>query len=182
MDEEQMEYSILFRIPYPYSTKIRRLMAKIATVTGIPPPHRLPPHITFHKPITRINESVLKNLVKSVVLRTNQTRVVIHGLSTFGTQYIVLPVFATRSAVALWVGIDAILSRLPEYEHGKFDHDNTLHITVAERTSHVFNRAWPEIKKIECETMTIPLQHICLYRKPLAGGSWDHVASYHLPE
>ncbi|MDO8231635.1 MAG: hypothetical protein Q7T37_00285 [bacterium] len=180
---DQYKYVVLFPIPEPDSGHIRTIMDDIASITGIKPPHhKLPPHVTFHKPLTGIKEDLLENLVMSMVLQMKPTRLVLHDLFPFGKEFIVLPVQATRCAAQLWVGIDANLSRLPKYEHGKYDGDNTLHVTVAEETSLVFDRVWKTVKrKVRVTPMEVLLDKICLYRKPIEGGVWDLVRSFPFP-
>ncbi|MBU6388626.1 hypothetical protein KGQ72_02010 [Patescibacteria group bacterium] len=138
--------------------------------------------MTFHRPLTGIDEGVLTNLIRGATLQMKQTRITVSGLHPFGKQYIILPVHATRDTAALWVGINDILSRLPEYEHGKYDGDNTLHITVAEKTSAVFDRSWPAIQeKVKVEPMTIPLTRVALCRKLEKEGRWELVEQFPIP-
>lgn len=178
-----MKHLILFPIP-DSDGKLRLAMDGVASITGMNPPyHKLPPHMTFHRPLTKINEEVLRNIVRSVTLQMKQTRITLGGLHAFGKQYIVLTVYATRNAAALWVGINDLLSRLPEYEHGKYDGDNMLHVTVAAKTSAVFDRSWPLIQeRIKVEPMVIPLTMIALCRKPVDGGRWELVEKFRIPE
>jgi hypothetical protein len=176
------KYLVLFPIPEPFNGQICLLMEKVASITGTQPPFwQLTPHMTFHRPLAGIDEDVLKNLVASAVLQMRRTRITLSGLFPFGKQYIVLPAQATRSVASLWVEINNLLSRLPEYEHGPYDDDNTLHVTVASKTSAVFDRAWPAIQGIRVESMTIPLQTICVCKKPIEGGKWENVASFSIP-
>src|SRR3989344_2134567 len=176
------EYLILFPIPNPYRRELCRLMDQISYQTEIPPPYqKLMPHITFHRPLTGVGGPALKNIIASTALRMKQTRITLSSLFPFGKHYIVLPVQATRSVAALWVGINDLVSRLPEYEHGTYDDDNTLHVTVAAKTSDVFDEAWPEIEKMRVKPMMIPLQTIALYLKSEAEGKWKEVEKFHIP-
>ncbi len=177
------KYLISFPIPDPFCGQLCLEMEKVASITGIPPPFwQLEPHMTFHRPLLGIDEGLVKNLVTSATLQMRQTRITLSGLFPFGEHFIVRPVQATRSVAALWVEINNLLSRLPEYEHGEYDGDNTLHVTIAQKTSAVFDRSWPEIRKIEVKPMTIPLRSIALYRKPAAGGRWESIASFPIPQ
>ncbi len=176
------KYLVLFPIPNPFARRICRLMDDVAAITGLQPPyHKLLPHVTLHRILMGVDERVLKNLVASATLQVRQTTVTLHSLLPFGKRYVVLPVHLTRSAASLWVCINDLLSRLPEYEHSEYDADNTLHITVAAKTTPVFDHAWPLIQKIPVEPMTIPLRTIALYRKPAAGGRWEAVETFSLP-
>ncbi|MCX6787619.1 MAG: 2'-5' RNA ligase family protein [Candidatus Kaiserbacteria bacterium] len=176
-------YLILFLIPNPFCIRLCRLMDGITSITGLTPPYRnLPPHVTFHRPLTGIvDETVLKELLRDTVARMRQTRITLHGLSTFEKQFVILPVQATRGAATLWVEIAKVLSQLPEYKPGEYDNDNTLHVTVAEKTSRIFDQVWPKIRNIETEIMHIPLQRIALYRKPFEGGVWKQIATFPIP-
>ncbi|HTH92877.1 MAG TPA: hypothetical protein VL576_00120 [Candidatus Paceibacterota bacterium] len=177
------KYIVIFPIPDPYLERIIEIMDIIALYTGIEPPYkRLVPHITFHRPIENIEEEVIKDFVKSMVLQMRRTRITISDLFPFGKQYIVFPVHATRAVAEFWVGINYLLSRLKEYVHGEFDHDNTLHISVAEKTSDVFDEVWPTIKKmVSFDPMNIPVGKIAIYRKPIdpsENGNWELVVHY----
>ncbi len=177
------KYLILFPIPEPFNTKLRLLMDSISERTAVPPPYKkLPPHITFHRPIEGVEESTIKNLVESMTLQIHQTRITVNELFPFGKEFVVLPVHATRRLATLWVGINNLLSMLPEYEHGEFDHDNTLHITVAEKTSAIFDTVWKDIKQIAMEPMTIPVEAIEIHRKLIPIGSWEKIAEYTIPK
>lgn len=174
------KYLILFPIPEPYQVGICNIMDTIAVHTKIDPPYKkLDPHITFHRPITGIEERVIQNLVLSMSLQAKRTRITVSGIYAFGKHYIVLPVHATHAIANLWVGIHKLFSSLPAYEHNEFDHDNTLHITLAEKTSAVFDRAWPLVHDMPFTEMTIPVEHIVLYKKE-PGGTWKKVTSYEL--
>lgn len=176
------KHLIMFPIPHPYRKELCRLMDRVASETGIPAPHmKLPPHVTFHRPLEGISETTLQKLITSTTLRMRQTRITVNSLFPFGKHYIVLPVQATRSVAALWVGINNLLSRLPEYEHGEYDDDNTLHITVAAKTSAVFDTAWPTIQKIHVKPMVIPLRTIVLCRKTEGGEKWETMQKFHIP-
>lgn len=174
------KYLILFPIPDPYKTRICQTMDEIALHTKIVPPYeKLLPHITFHRPITGIDERVIQNLVLSMSLQAKKTRITVSSMYAFGRHYMVLPVHATHAIANLWVGIHKLLSSLPAYEHSEFDHDNTLHITLAEKTSNIFDEVWPKVRAIPFTEMTIPVEHIELYRK-FEGGIWEKVTSYEL--
>jgi hypothetical protein len=117
-----------------------------------------------------------------MVLQIRQTRITVSHLHHFGKEYIVMPVHATRSIATLWVGINQLLSSLPEYVHGKFDDDNTLHITVAEDFSDVFDEVWSKIKTIPIDEMNIPVQKLEIHRKLISGGTWEKCAEYDIPK
>ncbi|MEI6022804.1 MAG: 2'-5' RNA ligase family protein [bacterium] len=155
-------------------------MDKISIYTNIDPPYKkLCPHITFHRPIVGIDEQVIKNLVHSMSLQSKKTRITVSGIYAFGTHYIVLPVHTTNAIAKLWTGIHKLLASVPEYEHGVFDHDNTLHITLAEKTSEVFTEIWPKVKNIYFTEITIPVENIELYKKE-PNGIWQKVSTYEL--
>ncbi len=176
------KYLIPFPVPDPFKGRICELQDAVATITNISPPYwRLAPHVTFHRPLTGISENVLKNIVGSAVLQMRQTRITLHALYPFGKHYIVLPVQATRAVASLWVEINNLLRRLPEYEHGEYDDDNTLHVTIAEKTTPVFDRAWPAVRKIPFEPITVPLRSVALWRKSAEGGAWETVEAFNIP-
>lgn len=177
----ESKYLILFPAPKPYAGKLMDLMDTVALRTGLPTPHKkLPPHVTFHRPITGIAEEVILDLTKSVALRSRQTRVTVSHLFNFGKQYIVLPVHATRSVASFWVAITEVLAMRPEYRHGEFDHDNTLHITIAEKVAPVFDRTWPTVRNMFHEEMNIPMQSVELFRK-CSGSNWEKIENFPIP-
>ena len=177
------KYLIVFPIPEPFNAEICLLMDKVSKYTKIPPPYKkLGPHITFHRPIEEVDEETIKNLTKSMVLQIKQTRVSVSSFFPFGKQYVVLLAHATIRLATLWAGITKLVSCLPQYVHGEFDYDNTLHITIAEKTSGVFDSVWPKIKTLSIEPMTIPVERIVLYKKPTDGGVWEKVEEYTIPE
>ena len=134
----------------PYCGIICSLMDKISVLTGRPPLYeKLYPHITFHRPISGIDESVIKKITEgSILTHLRQTRISISSIHHFGKQYIVLPVNATRAIADFWVNLSSLLSQIPEYEHGLYDYDNTLHITLAEKTHEIFDSIWGEVRTI----------------------------------
>jgi hypothetical protein len=177
------KYIVLFTVDAGYRSTICRLMDAVAKYTGIAPPYvKLPAHITFHRPIVGIDEETLECLVQSMALQIHQTRIRLGQLDHFGKQFIVLPVIGTRRLNAFWVGINDLLSRLPSYEHGPFDEDNTLHVTIAEKTSHVFDKVWPLITDLRIEPTDIPVRHVEVWRKPLYDieGRWEILRSFPL--
>lgn len=176
---ESYKYVVIFPAPESAMLELHLLMDKIAEHTHISPPYKkMISHVTLHRPITGISEFKLKNLVESMALQMRQTRMTTCGFFPFGKQYIVLPIQTTRGLAALWVGLNDLLARLPEYEHGEYDWDNTLHITVAEKTSAIFDEAWPKIKLIDIPTFTMLVDRVDLWRKPFAGGFWEKIASF----
>lgn len=178
------KYIIAFPIDEePYLKTLRDLIDKVAKETGLPPIYeKMVPHITFHRPIENIDEEKIKNITKGAVLHIKQTRITVSSIYNFGKNYIVLPVHSTKTVASLWININSILSQLPEYEHDKYDGDNTLHISIAEKTSEVFDKCWKNIKNIEFEEMNIPVKKISIFRKNLSGGAWEILDEYEIPE
>ncbi len=174
------KYIIIFPIDEePYFSQICMLMDHVTKDTGIPPLYnKMVPHITFHRPIVGIDEEKIKNITKGSTLQTKQTRVTVSNIHNFGKNYIVLPVHATKTVANLWISINSILSQLPEYEHDIYDGDNTLHITLAEKTSKVFDSCWKNIKEISFEEMDIPVKKISILKKAINGGDWETVEEY----
>lgn len=178
------KYLIHFPIPEPYRSQIIAYMDHIEHLTGVPAPyHKLPPHMTFHRPIEGVSEERILSLTQSMVLQIPQTRIVTYSFFPFGKRYIVLPAHATRGVASLWVGITNLLSMLPEYKHGPYDSDNTLHITVADHMSEHFDRVWPLLQKEPQEIMEIPVQTVEVWKKGLDhdGEQWQKVIEYELP-
>jgi 2'-5' RNA ligase len=175
------KYFILFPVPEPWLTKICGLIDKVVIHTGGGPLYeKLIPHMTFHRPVTGIDEEVMKNLVHSIALQMHQTTISVDYISSFGKEYIVLPVQATMGAASIRVGIHNILSKVPEYGHDPYDAQNTLHITLAEHTTPIFDAVWPKVLELPIESMSIPVEVISLYGKP-EGGKWIEIVSYPIP-
>ncbi len=177
------KYLILFPIPNPYKDKIIALMDHIESLTGIPAPHKkIIPHMTFHSPIKELSAERILSLTESMVLQISQTRIVTNNLFAFGKQYIVLPAHATRGVASLWVGINDLLTRLPHYEHGPYDYENTLHITIANHMFADFDWLWPKLQNEPTEVMEIPVQIVEVWKKGLEEGQqWQKIKDYELP-
>jgi hypothetical protein len=182
MSEHEYKYLVLFPVPKPHKVMIERLAEKVSAHTGLPSPYRgeLGPHMTFHRPIEGIEEDVVLTLAKSVSLQCKPTRVTVDRLAHFGKHYIVLPVQTTLANAYFWVRLTAIFAEQPEYEHGPFDFDNTLHISIASKTSEIFDKAWPMVRAISVSEMNIPMDKVALCRKPLSGGDWEKIAEFNL--
>ena len=181
---DNFKYLILFPVPEPYCNELRCLMDEIAAYTKIIPPYgQIKPHITFHRPIVGIEQKVIENLIQSSVCRIRQTRMLVGDLFPFGKHYIVLPVYATLNLALLWGMLNELLLQLPEYIHGEFDRDNTLHITVARKTSEVFDNAWKMIKAIPVPNLIIPINRVSLYKKHINrdDGRWEEVVTFNIP-
>lgn len=174
------KYLIALIVPEPFTTQLRQLMDKIESVTHIESPYkRLPPHITLHRPITGVDEQELKDMIRRVVSRMLPTHVELSGPSPFGKRFVVLPVQPTLSLAWLWVELHAQMSRLPNHKPLGIDHKNTLHVTVAEKTSQVFNRIWPEIKKLQVKPISkVPVETVYLYRKRVEEQIWEEVSVF----
>ncbi len=179
------KYIVLFPVPVPYRRRIEELMNIAAVYTGIPPPStKLRPHITFHRPIEGIDEEKLKHLVQSMVLQISKSRVTASGIYHFGKEYIVLPVHATIEVAYLWVGLMKLLSSLPEYRHGPFDYDNTLHVTIAEKTTAVFDTVYPRLHGAPFDAMTIPVTTLEIHRKVIGteDAAYEKFMEYKIPK
>lgn len=179
------KYIIAFLLPHEYDQRIRVLMEEIARISDTEPLYNhMVPHITLHRPIAGISYEKILNLAKSVVLRLRASRIRISGVDCFGEKYIVLPVQLTQTTAAMWVGVHDLLSQVPEYGHGDFDHDNTLHITLAKDLKSKFSETWENIilQKQFTESFDIPITHIGIYGKNQTTGDWELVESLELPE
>ncbi len=187
MNTDNYKYLIIFPIPSRESKLLCDMMDKIARLTKPSPPYisppyeRLSPYVTFHRPISGINEDVLKNILQSAILQIKVTRIRLNGLDCFGKQYIVAPVQATASVAHLWIALLQLLQRIPEYKHEKFDHDNTLHVTMAEKIFTVFDKIWPKVRRFKFDAMDIIFDKMELWRKSVTGGSWEKVETFCLP-
>jgi len=81
----------------------------------------------------------------------------------------------------LWIALLQLLQRIPEYKHEKFDHDNTLHVTMAEKIFTVFDKIWPKVRRFKFDAMDIIFDKMELWRKSVTGGSWEKVETFCLP-
>ena len=175
------KHIVLFPLRDELGERILNYMDQVAAYTRLDPPHRkLLPHVTFHRPIEGINESRLVNLVAGMATMTHVTRMRYAGLDSFGMNYIVLPIQATQAVAALWAAITTLLSTFPEYEHGPYDHDNTLQISLAGGTHKVFSRAWPHISRMHVEPRDIVVDCLEIHRKPVEGGAWEFLQRFDL--
>ncbi len=177
------EYLVLFPIPEPYKSEIEELMRKVEEYTLLPAPSKkLCPHVTFYRNFEYVKVTHVIHRVQKAVLQSRKTRVTVDHISSFNRQYIVLPVHTTLSNAFLWTGINELLGMNPASpKYMETYYDNTLHITIAEKTSKVFDRAWPLIKQLEVKRMDIPLEKIALYKRSDEGGEWKMIAEFPLP-
>jgi 2'-5' RNA ligase len=177
------KYLVLFPIRGAQGAHLVQVMDRMAELTGLPAPHtQLPPHVTFHKPIAGINEETVLNLVQSVALQTKQTRLTYEAHPFFfGKQYVVVRINPTIELASFWSEVSNLITKVPEYEHGPFDRDNTLHITLARKTSSVFDKVWGELSAMVLTPEEVTFDSVDLYRKPLTGGAWEQVQSLPIP-
>lgn len=179
MKTQPSKLLVMFPLPPSFRRQACAFMDQVAKYTKLPPPYRaLSPHITFHRPITEVPFETLRGIVESACRRVQPTRMRLDGISHFGDHYVVMPVHVTSELAELWVEMRELLERVAEYRHCELDHDNTLHLTVAGKTSEVFKRAWPRIKRLEVPEFSIPVQYVEIHQKPLEGGSWRRVALF----
>lgn len=148
MTKKYNKYIIVFLLPEWYQKKVEKIMDTMSQQTRQKPLYeKMIPHISIHRPIKGLNFEKVKNLAQSIVLRTHKSRIRVGGIDHFGKKYIIAPVLATKKVAEIWTGIHELFSQVPEYEHGPFDYDNTLHITYAEDMVDIFDTHWPYIKK-----------------------------------
>lgn len=183
MNEKYKKYIIAFSFEKVYDTKLREFMDTVARITNMDALyHHMVPHITLHRPLVGIEYTKVSNLATSIALRLHKSRIRIGGIEHFGKKYIVLPVHATYVIASLWSGIHDLLSQVPEYEHGPFDHDNTLHITLAKDTEQVFDAVWDTIRqKVVFDSFDIPIGAVAIYGKNQVG-NWDLIEEIPLPD
>lgn len=177
----QYKHIVIFALTGELLDRIKNYMDWIATYTKVAPPHlKLVPHVTFHRPIAGIDEQRLVKTVSGMTDLMYQTRMRYSGLDCFGKNFIVLPIHATQPAAALWASITTLVSTFPGYAHGPYDHDNTLHVSLAGGICKTFDAAWPHIKKIEVEPRDILVDSLEIHRKPIEGGSWELLQAFPL--
>ena len=176
-------YLVGIKVPSPFQERICALQDEVSAITGLPPPHKkIGPHFTLHRPVTTIKEDVLARLIWSAVLQMRQTRLTLFAWDHFGPKFMVLPAQVPLEASGLFVGISKLLSCLPEYEHNVYDRDNVLHLTIANDTTHVFERAWPKVSGIPIEKMDIPVTEVALLRKEDKKGTrWEEITTFPIP-
>lgn len=174
------KHLIVFPVPPPYGHRLKHLMDEVAKVTGIYPPHwRLPPHITICKPQSGLDERALKSILYNETRLATQAQVTITGLFPFKKHYVVCNVHTTQTIAQLWAGITSRVSLLSGYKRDEHEGKNTLHITIAERTSRVFDRAWPTLCKMHVKPMTVPLEQVILYKQ--RESRWEIQEIFNLP-
>jgi len=172
---------LVLPIPDPQDGKIRDLMDKIAAHTGLSAPHvKLPPHVTVYRPLTGMDETLLVQAIEGVVQKNKPTSMILGDLFPFGKHHVVLPVYVTRALAALWLDLNKALAGLPGYEADQYDNDNILHVTVAAKTSDVFEKAWPAVRNISVPSLSMPVRGIELYRKPAGEGKWEKIRTFSL--
>jgi 2'-5' RNA ligase len=180
--EKYKKYIIVFLLPDWYQEQAKKSADIIAQETDTRPIYeKMIFHISIHRPITGISLEKAKNLVCSVALRTHKSRLRIGGLDYFGEKYIVVPVIATKTAAGIWVGVHDELSKVSEYEHGEFDHDNTLHVTLFEAVNDNFQQAKITAHKFcSSDFADIVINEIGLLGKTETG--WEMIEEIPLPD
>jgi 2'-5' RNA ligase len=177
------KYLIVVRVPEPANKIIRSLMDKVSGYTGTDPLYKkLFVHITLHKPLYGIEEEKLKNIISSVVQKMERATVGLASFHPFGRQYIVLPVIANTGFMIAFIELVKLIMPLRDYEHGEYDFNNTLHITIAEKISPIFSRIWPHIHKMPYRALEFELTTLALLRKPIHhDGLWEVVQEFIIP-
>lgn len=180
--KEYSKFIIIFPITGTFDEVIRKNMDHIARILQKDPLYlKMIPHVSLHRPITTLSFEKVKNLTESIAQKLHKSRIRIGGIDHFGKEYIVTPVYATRTVASLWSGIHELFAQVPEYEHSQFDHDNTLHITLVEKCSDNFDEYWSRIEK-ECfvEPEDFLIDRIALFGKSDTG--WECVHEIMLPD
>lgn len=180
--KDGMKYLACFSIPHPHAGDIRRLMHRVAGMTHTKPLcEKLDPHITIYRPLIGVDECAVMNIIEQEVQRARSTMITTDRLSHFETEHIVLPVRAALGVTMLWVDISRRLSKLAGGDPDQYTFDNTLHVSVASKTTPRFKQAWPQVKKIEVEPMHIKLEEIVLYWK-VHGMRWEPLRAFPFPK
>lgn len=180
------KYIVLFPIPEPQRNVIHDLMFKISKCIGLEPPCKtIMPHITLHRPIRggeETGEKIIK-IMRSSISGLKQTHTTISDISTFGKEYIVLRANVPLGLASLWVELNEALHKLPGYKQEEFDMENTLHITLASKTSKVFQKFYSSKNELYLpKKLIIPIENIALYRRPTAeeNSKWERVKVFSL--
>jgi 2'-5' RNA ligase len=173
-------YIILFPLSADADRNVRSIMDMISEHTYTSPPYsKLPPHITFHKPIRGIRESTICAITETMAREMKCTDVVLGRIAHFSKHYIVLPVHTTLSLAHFWTGVSIQFSQLPEYEKDAYEENNSLHIALAKKTTKIFDTVWPHVKDIELD-LTCTLSMLEIWRKPIHGVGWEKFKQYQL--
>lgn len=175
------KYIILAPIPKPDRSKIVELIDKIAEFTKIQQHMQLKPHITLHRPLA-LSEDKIIEAVEGFLSTTNKITVVLGGLSSFGSNYIILPVHTTLELASLWVNLYQRLYSYPEYVTEVFDKENSLHVTLASKVSRVSIETLVKISEIKISSFVIQIEAIEILRKDITreNSRWEKIRKYSL--
>lgn len=182
---EAYSYLVLSPIPEPHRSSIEKIMDEISGYAGRAPLYtHIIPHITFHRPFEGVSEEKICASVERAASEAHKATFTLGNPLPFGKHYVVLPVHVSLGLASLWVLVNRHLADLPAYKRGQYDFENTLHVTLAEKTAPVFDVLWKKVRNISIPEMKIRVDTLAVYRKPIAArdAEWKECASYSIQE
>lgn len=177
--EQPMEYVVVGRLPEPARHSVQALTERVVAITRTLPSNGLPPHLTFQRVATGIPPAAFMPRLERAVAATHRCSVTFEGLDHFGPHYIVLRVRPTQQLGAMWGRIGEALSCLPNFQAEPFASENTLHVTLAAKTTRVFARAWPRVRRMRVAPIAFTLTRLDMYRREDA--EWTLFKEFLLP-
>lgn len=159
------------------------LMERVASETGIQPPHwcsHLPLHIALHSPVVQSETGVLKRIMEESARRASQSEMRLADTLYFSHGDIVLPVFTPLAVASLWTEINEQIGKLPGCKPEACGRADTLYVTIAKGAPALSDYSRWKIQRAMAE-IRIPFCMTALYQKPIARGSWERAASFNIP-
>jgi 2'-5' RNA ligase len=175
-------YLIIAPIPEAFKAPIVRLSEQIRFYAPDSNPYKkLPPHLTFvHLSLPESSQEQLLQNVRSVALQATSLVATLGGIVPFGKKFIVLSVQTSMSLAKVWLQLYDCLANVPGRVLGRYDKDNTLHVTLVKDMFESFEAAYLYARMLNVESCAIPLDKLEVYRKLHGGSEWEKVETFHI--
>ncbi len=172
-------YIFALNVPEPASGKIRALMDRVAKITGLEAPYRTrPPYITLFPPVEAEEEDI-QRIAKHLARNLPPMSFTTDEIHPFGKKYLSLQPKVPLALAEQWISACKIIREVPGYVRGRYEGENTLHITLARHTSSIFDKAYPRIKRLRVEPIEFIATLLVVYKED-QDGNWKCVGSFYM--